>query len=219
MAPNNRETRDGRLRPWWDAIGEHLDKESSLVFWLSGTFENQQYPITGGSAAGTIIAAHSFGGDTLGPRRVYFDFQNGQFFGDTTDETVEDSSGSEIPLALRATAAAPGVILEYMQPHGKSMGIRPSAGSDLLFKYLDSTSYPTVGAYFDVGGDDYINPKTFQLITFGLDGEPGAPPTNLGTNSTFGISASASDNSFGGEDNLCHFANGRIRLWLIANGQ
>ena len=206
MAPNNRETADGRLMPWWSAIGEELDKESSLVFWLSGTFENQQYPITGGPSAGPVanIAAHNFGAD-VGQRKVYFDFQSGQLVGNDTDETVENSSGA-------AVSTAPGIILEYKQEHGKSSG-------DLLFKYLDSTSYSAVGAYFDVGNDDYINPKTFQLVTFGLDGESGVPPASVGTNSVLGIDPSSSDLSPDGEDNLCNFANGRIRLWLIANGQ
>jgi len=208
MAPNNRETSDGRLGPWWDAIGEQLDRESSLVFWLSGTFENQQYPITGGPNAGAVagVAAHNFGAD-VGQRKVYFDFQTGQLVGDDSDETVGNSSGA-------AVSTAPGIILEYRQEHGKSSG-------DLLFKYLDSTSYD-MGAYFDIGSNDYINPKTFQLITFGLDGERGAPPAPIGGTGgamALGICANDSDLSADGEDNLCHFANGRIRLWLIANGQ
>ena len=219
MAPNNRETADGRLMPWWDNIGQFIDQESSLVFWLSGTFENQQYPITGGSPAGTIIAAHSFGADppTVGARKVYYDFQTGQLFGDQTDESVEYTVGTtptEVPAALRATAAEPGIILEYMQEHGRSMDGRPSMGSDLLFKYRDAASYAAAGAYHTgpVATPSYINPNTFQLVCFGLDGSPGA------TNGA-GVNASASDLSSEGEDNLCNFANGRIRLWLTANGQ
>ena len=216
MAPNNRESLDGRLMPWWTSIGMFIDQESSLVFWLSGTFENQQYPITGGAPTGTIISAHGFGADptSVGKRKSYFDFQSGQLFGDQTDESVEYTPGgtpTEIPAALRATTAVPGIILEYKQPHGKSMDTRPSAGSDLLFKYRDSESYAAAGAYHDSTGA-FINPNTFQLITFGLDGARG-PITATGVN------ASASDLSSDGEDNLCNFANGRIRLWLIANGE
>ena len=224
MAPNNRESLDGRLMPWWTSIGMFIDQESSLVFWLSGTFENQQYPITGrwdGTLPATgIIAAHSFGGnDALGARKAYFDFDTGQLFGDQTDESVEYTPGgtpTEIPAALRATATGPGIILEYMQGHGRSMDMRPSMGSDLLFKYRDAESYAAAGAYYDSSGA-FINPNTFQLITFGLDGAPGAID-NDGT-APDGVNAIASDLSSDGEDNLCHFANGRIRLWLIANGQ
>lgn len=56
LSPNHREntnfpgTTTNRLQTWWNAIGQHLDNRSSLVFWLTGLSPNKQFPITGGLA-------------------------------------------------------------------------------------------------------------------------------------------------------------------------
>ena len=52
---------DADLNAWWNATGQHLGPDSSLVFWLSGLAKNAQRPITG-----------------TGERKVFFDFANGQ---------------------------------------------------------------------------------------------------------------------------------------------
>jgi len=187
LAPNNRENLGG----WWTDVGQHLDRESSLVFWLSGTFKNKQFPITGDGAT-TAVPAHNFGNDNLGDRDVYFDFVSGQLFGDDSDES---------------TPGAAGLVFKYMQAHGKSSG-------DLLYKYTDAASYRTAGSLAYNFGGNYINSESFQLISYGLDGERGPVSTAAASR---GIIANNSDISPDGEDNLCSFANGRVRLWLNAN--
>ena len=51
MSPNHREGNGAvgtRLNAWWTAVGQHLDTETSLVFWLSGLGKNKQFPLTFG---------------------------------------------------------------------------------------------------------------------------------------------------------------------------
>ena len=70
---------DNLLQAWWEEIGQFLDDESSLVFWLSGICKNKQYPITNGfpvtngMEASTLppIAAHGFSGDGVERDIIY----------------------------------------------------------------------------------------------------------------------------------------------------
>lgn len=214
MAPNNREgdrspadSNLTRLQYWHREVGQFLDQESSLVFWLSGTFKNKQYPITGGWDGMTpaLIAAHGFdNGAFAGERNIYYEFRSDQLFGDDgNDEVVEYVNAgavTDLPAALQ------GFILEYKQGHGARMDARASAGSDLLFKYRDAaTSYAAGFTYVD-GSGAFINPDSFQLISFGMDGQPG-PSGN----------AILAGQDPKGEDNICNFAEGRLKIWALAN--
>lgn len=214
---------ESRLEHWYDEVGQYLDQESSLVFWLSGICNNKQYPITGGLTGFPPIAAHPFGTDGI-ERDILFDFKNGQLFGDETDEIVQKGT-TGIPVVLRASATVPGFILEYRQAYGPKSG-------DLLFKYRDAATYDLGGtaadnlAYCDGPADGsapaapyaFANPNSFQLITFGMDGLSGAPgnwhrcgfaDVTVGTSTFVGFHAA---------DNLCNFADGfRLEKWAADN--
>jgi prepilin-type N-terminal cleavage/methylation domain-containing protein len=194
MSPNHAEgsthpvhTTETRLEHWWEEIGQYLDKESSLVFWLSGVCTNRQYPITGGSNdAGPPLAAHAFG--TLGIERdVLFDFKIAQLYGDDADEILQDKTSTDLPAAVRPFVYA------YQMAHGVTSG-------DKTYKYADANSYAAVGAYEDASGN-YLNPNTFQIVTFGLDGRSGT------TGNVFNAGVEA-------DDNLVNFADGRLDKYV-----
>ncbi len=229
MSPNHSEGApsghgtESRLEHWYEEIGQFLDQESSLVFWLSGVCKNKQFPITGGvdtSLAGPPLAAHNFGvGDTI-ERDVFYDFKVLQLHGNETGEVVSDGF-TAIPGALS------GFIYEYNQGHGPSVG-------NLLFKYRDAASYDLGGtttpalpavantAYCNGGVQgtvapffyNFANPDTFQLVTFGMDGQSGAPGNIFRANGGSFTVAGVPVKGYDGADNLCNFAEGRLDKFL-----
>ena len=150
MAPNHREleTPPGwsgrRIDIWWQNVGQFLDQETSLQFWLGGTIQNAQYPLTGGLTDRDTVPV-GFNSNELTTngtanlnRRVYFEHDSSRF----------DGTGN---------------VRGYVSAFGKSTG-------DLRFRYRDSASY-LGGAYMLDGA--FVNPNTFQIITPGLDGDLG----------------------------------------------
>ena len=81
-----------------------------------------------------------------------------------------------------------------LQPEGDE-------SEDLAYRYADYKSY-SAGAYND--GTDFINPDTFQLIGFGIDGKS-APAGNV-------FAAAPED-----DDNICNFAEGRLDKYVNEN--
>jgi len=147
MAPNHRELEmvggQTRLQAWFDAVGSNLDQGTSLQFWLAGTVQNAQYPLTGGLPAGQIPVGFNSNQLTNGAtanlnRRVYFEHDSSRF-------------------------AGTGNVRSYISAFGKRTG-------DLRFLYRDSRSY--AGGAYSLNGA-FVNPNTFQIITPGLDGDLG----------------------------------------------
>jgi hypothetical protein len=192
------------LEHWYEEVGQYLDQESSLVFWLSGVFKNKQFPITNGWTSTSVpLAAHGFDADG-DQRDILFDFKASQIYGDESDELVQIGN-SPIPNALST------YIVEYKQPHGPQDG-------DLLYKYRDSASYdlggsniaycsgPVVGTAPNAGYP-FLYPKSFQLIAPGMDGKVGS-----GGN-VFNLAVIGSD----GLDNIVNFADGRVEKFINEN--
>jgi prepilin-type N-terminal cleavage/methylation domain-containing protein len=126
-------------------------------------------------------------------------------------------------------------VAAYKQPNGPSNG-------DLIYRYRDAASYfyppfayltdavPSVmrDIDFDGAADDtvpdpevFVNPKTFQLISFGLDGDPGVPLNPMGAGAIEHQRALvfSTDSNFikFGYDNMANFADGRLELFVIEN--
>ena len=200
-----------RLEHWWTEVGQYLDQNSSLVFWLCGICKSRQYPITGTpdtsswSTGVPPLAAHNFGADGI-ERDVLYDFKLEQLFGNTPDEICKKGT-VDVPASLQAGAGFPGAILEYRQAYGPQDVIYDGdVTTGLLFAYRDSASYGTMGSGSEAywAGGSFVNPSTFQIITFGMDGIAGNP----GDVSSVGPK---------GEDNICNFADGRLQRWAIEN--
>ena len=179
---------------WWAAVGSNIGfaEGDDLVFWLSGLTKNQQFPLTGNGTA-TPVAYD----DGSFEREIFFEFKQAQ-------------------LVLEA-----GGVAHYNQPQGK----------EFPYLYIDHESYgwgPTLTTpiWYDgysagpngAGGVLYENPDTFQLVTFGLDGLPGAPAIPTGTvdagvigNWTHWLATGPA-----ADDNICNFAQGRLEK--VKNG-
>ena len=126
------------------------------------------------------------------------------------------------------------IVAAYTQPYGPSDG-------DLIYRYRDASSYGVVpyayltripgGARDDPAlgralgapfvADDFVNPKTFQLISFGLDGESGAPVVQPSSENDLRENAFALSTApefiKRGYDNMTNFAAGRLELFVIEN--
>lgn len=227
-----------RLEHWWVEVGQYLDQESSLVFWLSGVCRNKQFPITGGvtMAAGTVpLAAHGLLEDGI-EREDFFDFKLGQIVGNDSGELVyypHPTTGVQTLIP----ASVSGAIYEYVQPHAGVDGdvfnspgnLVVNVAADYRYKYRDWITY-------DIGGDNtayytgttdgvpwpvptstateypFINPQGFQLISFGMDGLAGAPGNCYGINAFNGTVTLGGDDFYTpwGADNICSFTDGRL---------
>jgi len=237
-----------RIVAWWNKIGRHLDQQSSLVFWLSGMCESKQFPLTGGSPGliepfngpARFIATPS--GNIEIERNVFFDFQPNQLVFGSADGAdpigatdaglggvVRDANGAVV--FLDADSAGSRIVAAYQQ------GAGPSSG-DLLFRYRDASSYGVVpyayltdvNALVDADGDGnvddpdpavFANPKSFQLISLGLDGEAGLPNPEPMNDAELRENAFlfSTDSNFvlRGYDNMVNFAAGRLELFVIEN--
>ena len=258
IAPNHQEAISfvgggSRIVVWWNKVGQHLDDQSSLVFWLSGLCQNKQFPITGGNPDSLIPP---FGPDTsfTAPngsvveinRDRRFEFQPNQLVYGVTANDTSDITTSETTIVTDPTTGAVQfveadslggnnqLVAAYKQPYGPSNG-------DLNYRYRDSSSYffPPYAYLTDVGptamlDNDFdgtadtvpdptvfINPKTFQLISLGLDGEAGVPVEEPTSDDDFRENAFvfSTDPNFikFGYDNMANFADGRLELFVIEN--
>jgi hypothetical protein len=228
-----------RLDDWWEFVGCNLDQTSSLQFWLSGLCQNKQFPLTGGLPVASFnsdlympvaynVEVYIDGSDIEGDldRKVFYDFD--------TDRMIPVSI-FDGPNELRP-------VVQYVMEHGKTNG-------DLFYLYRDSGSYvpavfnnagarialdrfdedhPSLAYHFwdgtsPVVKDDFPNPNTFQLISFGLDGDAGILNPNTGVIWDFALEDGTPDPQLRGDlnsqlpnadDNLCNFAQGRLDKYI-----
>ena len=233
ISPNHREnvgmingSSETPLRAWWVNIGRHLDDRSSLVFWLSGLTANKQFPLTGGlpEVGGNAQLPAAFGlpqsiiltgngspntnadlaendnGDRIDiPRDSFFDFRGSQLASEALDILTLPSDVSVNNRTSPETA--PGIRV-YNTPYGDA---RPNRGN--AYFYREGASYNTNGGGFfaldNDGNSRFLNPKTFQIFTYGRDG----------------LAVNASLNELDGpvgqpnRDNIANFANGRLEAF------
>ena len=215
IAPNHQELsfiggptlpRRTRLEVWWEQVGQHIghDDGDDLVFWLSAVCKNKQFPLTdgadGSSVPNFINTCPSAYENEGGPEREnFFDFNTSQL---------------EIENAGTVTQVA-----HYLSPKGKRVPGLLGSGSYL---YIDANSYGWDAVYdgyhvLDVTNSSnpvryYENPRTFQLITFGMDGRPGA---STSMNSLAIATTWAERNSSGGTPSLSSPVNGEAEDNLV----
>ncbi|MEQ1902822.1 MAG: type II secretion system protein [Pirellulaceae bacterium] len=91
LSPNHGELADAdgmaggprRIDIWWNDVGQYLNPETSLAFWLSGIAKNKQYPLTYVDNSGNVQALHGYNyvldpslmaAGTNAEREVFFEF-------------------------------------------------------------------------------------------------------------------------------------------------
>lgn len=222
IAPNHRELEPSpstpgisRMEDWWLKIGVNLNQQTSLQFWLAGLSHNKQYPLTGGFAevpVGFNSPTFTTGAEIANgfEREIFFDFDQERI----------------VPVAGNGTA-------QYIMDHGKTNG-------DLFYLYRDSGSYippafngagvqvaydranpahPSMAYHFwdgtsAVSKDDFPNPNTFQLISFGMDGDAGIVNPETGADIPPQFRGDLNSQLPRSADNLCNFANGRLDKFI-----
>ena len=154
IAPNHSYTQ-AQVTLWCDSVGTEIKNTpgADLVFWLSGIAKNKQYPL---GLEGNWIAGH-----------------------DAIDDGVERNAYFEFSVDRLDTPTA--VATSYIQ----------ARGPEEPYRYIDAGSYgatnlnqslATFHGYHVIGpaGREFFNPKSFQLVCFGLDGKSGGPFDNQG---------------------------------------
>jgi len=197
LAPNNREGEvvsgtSRRIDLWWQNVGQNINHASGqdLVFWLSGLLKNKQYPLTNGVGPGSYPTTYD---DATLERDVFYEFKG--------EQLVEN-----------------GLVASYVQ----------QANTEAPFLYIDAGSYNN-GTSFDgyyvqnnIGTPfkSYENPKSFQLITWGLDklpvdpDNPPANPTQWGVQTASGLVNPVLASDKYASDNLCNFCDGMLDRYL-----
>ncbi len=197
IAPNNREGEvvsgsNRRIDLWWQDVGQNIDHTTGqdLVFWLSGLLKNKQYPLTNGVGPGSYPTAYD---DSNFERDVFYEFKG--------EQLVKN-----------------GLVASYVQ----------QANTEAPFLYIDAGSYNN-GTSFDgyyvqnnsgTPFKSYENPKSFQLITWGLDklpvdpDNPPANPTQWGVQTAPGLVNPVLASDKYASDNLCNFCDGMLDRYL-----
>ena len=181
-----------RIDLWWQNVGQNIDHATGqdLVFWLSGMLKNKQYPVTNGVAPGSYPTTYD---DATLERDVFYEFKG--------EQLVEN-----------------GLVASYMQ----------QANTEAPFLYIDAGSYNNGTSYDgyyvqnNIGTPfrSYENPKSFQLITWGLDklpvdpDNPPANPTQWGVQTTSGLVNPVLASDPYASDNLCNFCDGMLDRYL-----
>ncbi|MFK7769894.1 MAG: type II secretion system protein [Mariniblastus sp.] len=193
-----------RLLVWWEEVGRHLDDKSGLVFWLSAVSKNKQFPLTGGITDGST--GGNTGSRTLAPYAVD-KFTDGLNLGFEV-ERQDFFSFKDRQLVVEVTDTANGFTRAYYnQAYGDENAATTANPYPLAFRMLDANSYAAGGAYYNTNAsvDSYVNPKSYQLITFGMDGTPG--------NGAPGVPTDIFNVGPRGEDNICNFAQGQLQKY------
>ena len=193
IAPNNAEsTLDAngmrRVDVWWQQVGSELANSANnpgadLVFWLSGLSTNKQFPLTqpilNGNGDAVPLAAHNYNvNDNNFERRVFFEFVQDQLLFNNTGAVAgySQENGSSLPyLYLDAQNYLPTIVGGTPQADGAYClpGFMPEDYNLILDGTLQFGS--------PLFKQLYPNPDSFQLISYGLDGDPGIanPPNRI----------------------------------------
>ena len=254
-----------RLDDWWEFVGCNLDQTTSLQFWLSGLFQNKQFPLTGGltpadSGVADLYLPVAYNSDVFinsgipvpagRDRQVFYEFDAERYvpitiqagtatlfpaaqyvmeFGKTNGDLfyIYRDAASYLPVVQPAAAGSP---LDRDTRTATPAPIMPASAFSIT-DYLSNPNHRGPAYYFVEGpvGAPFVpvfaNPNTFQIITFGLDGDPGVPPAispetlalrgllfngALPPTNPNSVQVQLSD----ADDNLCNFADGRLDKFL-----
>jgi len=195
LAPSD--TRE-RLEVWWDEIGKYLAQsahETGLWYWLSQTFNDAQYPLTGRDANSI--------------RKVFFEFDNERLH----DFSTVDVAANPVPAGRLWHYEQDGYEeTPYIYFHSSSYGFEwssPEVAGETVAVYLTPSSADFVGDPIDPAVDPPYNQNSFQIIASGSD-------------SSYGTKYSASPTAYkdprdpADADNITNFSEGRIETMKAA---
>ena len=214
------------IQSWFDETGRYIawSKGEDLVFWLSALARNKQYPLTGGFTNGYVAYNGQDVNGNVIEREVFYDFDNSRLVFNPTSRVnngpertaaFRQQKGISVPTDLNNDGMDDFV---YLDGTAAQFSTSP-------FLYLDAGSYSPIdptdpnagdGGYVRPGTTQqdvidaqanaslferiYLKPRSFQLITFGMDGIPRTldnTPLNPNDWSKVGID---------GNDNIVNFA-------------
>lgn len=173
---------------WLRQVGPVMqwDKGEDLVFWLSGLNKNKQFPLTGGFIGGYVTFNARDLNDNLIERDVRFEFESGRLIVDPADgrtASFVQSGGERTPyLYLDAPNYLP---LDAGNPNSEDGAYVNPGYQDLdgMFVSGDDFDHEDIDRVANPGDHNltqaeanilferiYPNPKSFQLISLGVDG-------------------------------------------------
>ena len=184
IAPNH-EQDDNDIATWWTDVGQYLDNDSIIVFWLGGLKKNAQFPLTNGNG-GAAWDGFANGDDPA--NYIFFDFDGSQ---------LVDGLSPRVKSYMQARyGEQPYVYYEWQRY--TTAEFTDTAG----IKYVP---YRTIPESPDPAGGppwaNYYNPSTFQIVAAGKDVIFG---TVTGANDVWTASPQFRDH----RDNLTNFSGG-----------
>lgn len=143
IAPNH-EQDDTDIDNWWTAVGQNLDNDSILVFWLSGLKRNAQFPLTNGNG-GAAWDGFAVGDDP--DNYVFFELDGAQL--------VDGNAATVKRYLQRKIGDQPYLYFDWQHYATATITI----GGTPLYAYR---TVPEVNG-------NYFNPNTFQIVAAGKD--------------------------------------------------
>ncbi len=229
IAPNHNELQlvspgVRRIDVWWDQVGQYLNPETSLAFWLSGIAKNKQYPLTYVDTGGNVrgLPAYNFRpadvpATTNVEREVFHEFKTLMKWRTGTGSPIEAIGTGSTPYpnvaVVSQTAGRYEPIIYYSASNMPNP--LPNAATTTL---ATATNVHRWRVYLELGGVDvgpywyfdsalnttqYYAFDKFQLFSPGLDALLSA------TTITTGNAAGAMGNPRE-RDNIANFAEGRL---------
>ena len=165
-----------------------FDQAQAIVFWLRGYYPNPAYPITG-NGQGSRQAVMEFSVKMLARNDKDDDLDL-----DTPGEVLVHSQNGQAPIVYFDSRSTPGSTRSY-EVAGQPK-VYSASGVGTIEPYMDSRTFP-----LGPNNWEYINPKSFQLISAGRDNQFGAGQGQVKWFPT-GNGYEAEDH-----DNLAHFTN------------
>lgn len=191
------------LQIWWDQVGNELDPETAILFWLTGLADNAQYPLTYVDQTGTRVALPAFNrgvvdisGNNVArishldpkPRQV-ISFENSLMEPDMLARFIQNGGAETPPIVYFSRNAFDNFVSSAWTPTGV-VHVNSTTGESLV-PYFDSAA----GAFPPKSVD------SFQVIAAGVDGE-------------FGATGDINGVTYRDNDNICSFAEGRLQTIL-----
>ncbi len=148
----NHEQTDADITTWWTDVGQHLDNDSILVFWLSALKKNAQFPLTNGNG-GAAWDGFANGDDPA--NYIFFDFDGGQL--------IDGNSVTVKRYLQRKIGDQPYLYYDWQRYTTASIVI--GGVTHVPYRTIPESPDPAGGPPWA----NYYFPSTFQIVAAGKD--------------------------------------------------
>ncbi len=165
IAPNHQET-DNQIIAWWNQVGQYLDNDAILVFWLSGVNKSAQYPLTynlGGDntyeTGDDVFTGFAVGEDPY--KYVFFDFKSNR---------LVDGNSPTVKRFMQESIGEQPYVFFSSKNYLNDGYVSPLSGEAVVpYRILQSPELPYPPPAPNDNNASFYNPEKFQIVAAGVD--------------------------------------------------